>query len=107
MLTGAILFIDIHTDSSIDDYEHQFTTALQTTFDKLAPIRTVTITHKKKPLVTPEILKVMKKRDGAFKRASQSHSLLDISEHKRLRSSVSNSLDTAKSKYLGTRITNV
>ena len=50
--------------------------------------------------------KTVDSADCLFQRASQSHSPLDISEHKRLRFSVTNSLATAKSKYLETRITN-
>ena len=59
-----------------------------------------------KPWVTPTILKAMKERDRAFQRASLSHYPLEIAEYKHLRSSVSNALDTAKSKYLETKLTN-
>ena len=99
------LFSDPRAYNTIDTIESHITTALETTFDDLVPIRTITITHKMKPWVTPAILETMKDRDHAFKRASQSHCPLDIEENRHLRSSVSNYLDTAKSKYLEARLT--
>ena len=101
-----LLFSDAHEDNTTNALEKHITIALQTTFEKLAPIHTIIITHKKKPMVMPAIFEAIKDRDQAFKRASLPYCSLDIDEHKRLCSLVSNSLDTVKSKCLKTRLKN-
>ena len=85
--------------------EQRTTLFLQTIFDKLAPLGSVTISPKRKPWVTPEILKAMKEHNLVYKKASQPHCPQQKKEHKRLRALVSNSLDTAKSIYLEGRLT--
>ena len=56
-------------------------------------------------MFTYEILKAMRERDRAYKKASQSHCPQEKKERKHLRALVSNSLDTAKSRYLESRLT--
>ena len=96
---------DNNTAESIDKIEQRFTLSLQSTFDKLAFLRSVTISPKRKSWVTSEILKAIKERDRAYKKASQSHCPQEKKERKHLRALVSNSLDTAKSRYLESRLT--
>ena len=93
-----LLFSDQRENNAIDTIEKKVTIALQTTFDKFALIRTITITHKMKPWVMPAMFKAMKERGLAFKRASLSHCPIDINENKHLRSKDSYSLEIAKRK---------
>ena len=96
---------DNNTAELIDTIEQRITLPLQPTLEKLAPLRSVTISPKRKPWVTPEILKAMKERDRTYKKAPQSHCPQEKEEHKRLRALVSNSLGTVKSRYLESRLT--
>ena len=85
--------------------EQRITLSLHSTFDQLAPLRSVTIWCKRNSWVTSEILKAMKERNHAYKKASQSHCPQEKEEHNGLRALVLNFLDTAKNRYLESRRT--
>ena len=95
---------EIVTD--INWYERSLSTAISAAFEQLAPLRSVTIPSKHKPWVTPELKRQMKIRDKAYKLASQSQLPELKACFTRLRSLVSNALDTAKNNYLSNILNN-
>ena len=68
------LTLNLQSDADINLLEHSITTSILSSFDHLAPNRSITILPKHKPWITPHIKNLMKKRDKAYKIASQSRS---------------------------------
>ena len=92
--------------TDIDSHEQSLSSAIFNTFEQVAPLRSITILPKHKPWVTPQIKNLMKLRDKAYKLWHQSHLPELRQEFRLLRSSVSNSLDTAKNNYFSNILTN-
>ena len=59
-------------NADINLLQHSLTSSILSSFDHLAPNRFITILPKHKPWITPHIKNLMKKRDKAYKLASQS-----------------------------------
>ena len=97
VLRTAAVFSTVNLD--IDTFEEEISASITQVYDTLAPLRTITIPDKRKPWVTPEILRVMKKRDKAHKARPYDHEKFEL-----LRSRASNALDSAKSTFIAQKI---
>ena len=73
-------------------------------FDTLAPMATSIIPSKYKPWVSSQLRSLMRKRDKAYKKSEGSINLEVVDIFKKLRSRVSNALDTAQNQYLSSHL---
>ncbi|CAB0041953.1 unnamed protein product [Trichogramma brassicae] len=78
--------------------------AIYNTLDVLAPLQKITIRPKARPWVTPELRSAIRSRDRAYRRARRHPTASRIASYKESRSTVRNMLDTAKNKFLRTKI---
>ena len=92
--------------NSIDLLQRTTTSAITRTFNILAPLKTISISSKCKPWVTPQTRILMRLRDQAYGKATNTSLSSDILRYKSLRSQVSNTLDTAKNNYIGSKLEN-
>lgn len=87
-----------------DSWQRQITASLIAAFDSVAPLRTITLSSKHKPWVSPAIRALMRKRNSAYHTAYASKNTADIERFKALRAEVCNKLDSPKNDYLANRL---
>ncbi|CAB0042872.1 unnamed protein product, partial [Trichogramma brassicae] len=96
--------LHIHDNESLDLLVNTTTMAIYNTLDVLAPLQKITIRPKARPWVTPELRSAIRSRDRAYRRARRHPTASRIASYKESRSTVRNMLDTAKNKFLRTKI---
>lgn len=93
---------ELHGSDSrdVDLVQSRLARALITAYDKVAPMRPIRLSSKRKPWVSPSIRAPMKKGVDAYKIASHSSLRSDAEKYKSLRARVCNALDTSKNEYI-------
>ncbi|CAB0032320.1 unnamed protein product, partial [Trichogramma brassicae] len=92
------------SESGVDAAVTSFAAGLLSVFDTIAPLRAFTVRSRCKPWVAPDLRRLMKDRDRAYKRASDSEVQMDIYNYRKLRNLVKTRLDQAKNDYIANRI---
>ena len=90
--------------SDLSETERRFTRAIITAFDAAAPIRQIVLSSRRKPWVSAEIRSLMRTRDHAYRLARNSGSPGDLQNFRAARASASNALDSAKNRYIASRL---
>ncbi|CAB0036288.1 unnamed protein product [Trichogramma brassicae] len=81
------------SESGVDAAVTSFAAGLLSVFDTIAPLRAFTVRSRCKPWVAPDLRRLMKDRDRAYKRASDSEVQMDIYNYRKLRNLVKTRLD--------------
>ena len=90
--------------ANVDRSEGALTKALLSAFDAVAPLRTIVLSSRRKPWVTPQIRALMKTRDRAYKIVCDSRTPTNLARFRALRSEVCNALDSAKNQHIASRL---
>ncbi|CAB0040679.1 unnamed protein product [Trichogramma brassicae] len=96
--------LHVQDRASLDLLVDTTTTAIYNTLDVLAPLRNVTIKSKARPWVTPELRLAIRSRDRAYRRARRNPTTSHIASYRKSRSTLRNILDSAKNKFLSSKI---
>ena len=91
-------------NSTINEQCTSFTNTITNLLDEHAPLKPIKTTNKRKPWLSREIRKIMHQRDNVYKRAKAANSVSIFNFYKHLRSKVKNLLDSAKNRFLATKI---
>ena len=90
--------------TDVSGAERELTKALITAFDACAPLRSIVLSSRRKPWVSAELRALMRTRDRAYRVARSSGSMTDLQLFRTARANASNALDTAKNRYIASRL---
>ena len=88
----------------VSDAERKLAKAITTAFDATAPLRSIALSSRRKPCVNTEIRSLMHISDRAYRIAHSSDSAADLLHFRTARANVSNTLDSAKNRYIASRL---
>lgn len=91
----------------VDHLANRLTRLITTAFDTVAPVKTVTLSSKRKPWAkSMQIKRLMRTRDRAYKIYRRSTTTSNREKYRRLRSQVKNLLDSSKNEFIKNAIAN-
>lgn len=87
-----------------DQMARSLSSSIISAFDNTAPVKSIHLSTRRKPWVSPQILSLMRHRDRLYNAYRRSGASADLDIYRRARSTVSNQLDTARNRYLGNKL---
>ena len=90
--------------TSVDTAERILKHAFTHAIDTVAPLRKLILSSRRKPWVNPQIRALMRSRDRAYRLARASGTPTDHDRFHALHADTSNALDSAKNRYVASRL---